>query len=241
MKLANPLYYPLAMFGGMLFLVLGTRVLKLSPVVAIPLTGVIVVAAATGLKTRQSNQPEFTNAAVEREYESLRSQAQALALKANELRQEATQALKDSSQLDHLVAIQLACDRIQELPSHLAQMAQRLQGKEALLSTQDLQRQLQTVEQRLKTSDPVARQQLNRLAESLRRNIALAAEGADTRQAQLISLSTLIQDAAGNLQLLQNKLRTANLSEIQQDPELKLLSDQLNEFQQSVDLLLAEN
>lgn len=241
MKLANPLYYPLAMLGGMLFLVVSTRWLRLTPVVALPLTAVMTVVAASTLKSRQPEKLEFANAVVEREYNLLRSQAQALAQKAHELHQEATQALHDSSQLDHLVAIQLACDRIQELPSHLTQLAQRLQGKEALLSTQDLQRQLQSVEQRLKLSEGVARQQLNRLAESIRRNIALATAGADTREAQLISLSTLVQDAAGNLQLLQNKLRTANLSDIQQDPELKLLSDQLNEFQQSVDLLLAEN
>jgi hypothetical protein len=237
-KLANPLYYPLAVLAGAVVWVVGARLVRLPIAINLPLGAVVAIATATGLKSREPDIPDFGNSSVERDFLQLRSQAKALVLKADELRQEASGLLTNSNQLDQLASIQYACDRIHELPDHLIKLAERLEGKDALLSVEDLRQQLKTVEKRTKSSEGAARDQLNRLAISLRRNISLAEQGTDVREAQLVSLSTLIQDAGGNLQLLQNKLRTADLSEIQNDSELKLLSDELSHFQESVDLLI---
>jgi chromosome segregation ATPase len=239
MKLANPFYYPLAIFAGSVFLVASARVLYLPPIAALPLSAAIAIAGATWIKAREANAPNFASTTVGRDFGQLQAQAKQLVSKADELRQEATHLLTGANQLDQLASIQYACDRIHELPTHLTKLAERLQGQSALLSVDDLRQQLKRAEKRLKDSDPAARDQLNRLAKSLRRNIELAEQGTDTREAQLVSLSTLIQDAGGNLQLLQNKLRTADLSELQNDPELQILSQELSQFQDNMDLLLS--
>ncbi|MFP3344818.1 hypothetical protein R0J87_20285, partial [Halomonas sp. SIMBA_159] len=80
-------------------------------------------------------------------------------------------------------------------------------------------------------------QQLQSLQESLQRNIRLAKQGEDARQAQVISLNTSIQNLAGVLQQLQNKLRSADLADVQQVTELQNLSEELNSLQENVDIL----
>ena len=58
--------------------------------------------------------------------------------------------------------------------------------------------------------------------------------------AQVVSLATLIQDTAGVLQELQNKLREADLNDSTQTLELRSLGEQLNSFQENVDLLISK-
>ncbi|MCY7391297.1 MAG: hypothetical protein LH647_07295, partial [Leptolyngbyaceae cyanobacterium CAN_BIN12] len=83
----------------------------------------------------------------------------------------------------------------------------------------------------------VARDQLNRLADSLRHNIQMARQGEDARQAQVLSLSTLILDSAGVLQGMQNQIRTANLTDADQTEELRSLSNEFSFFQEHIGLI----
>ena len=111
--------------------------------------------------------------------------------------------------------------RAAELPAKIDRMALRLQGDDSLLSPQELQRQLNEVQAKISSSRGVAKEQLIELSNSLARNIQLARQGEDARQAQTISLSTVIQDSAGVLQQLQNKLTTADLTNSEQTRELR--------------------
>jgi hypothetical protein len=102
----------------------------------------------------------------------------------------------------------------------------------------ELEQQLVIVESQIQTSTGAAQQSHQQLADSLRRNIELARQGQDARQAQVISLSTQILDAAGVLQSLQNKLCTADLTNAKDTGELQLLSEDFKELQKNVDVLV---
>jgi hypothetical protein len=239
MRLANPLYYPLPVLVGAIALFVGVRVLRLPSVIMIPAAGAI---ATVGAAIRKGQKPEslgLDNPALEQELQSVRNQAELVSSQAELLRTEATRLLTEVHELELLGVVQYACDRAQELPRQIEQLAQRLRGADSLLSVKELQQQLKSVESKMAVSSGVARDQLERLAATLQRNIQLAREGQDARQAQVLSLSTLILDAAGVLQRLQNKLRTADLTNAAEASDLRSLSDEFNQFHQNVDFLVS--
>ncbi len=234
-KLANPIYYPLAVLIGGISLVVGVRLLAIPNLIVIPTAAVITAAGATFLKSQQPDPEKL----LEQELEAIKSQARAVALSAETLRNEANQMLTNGEfQLELLVTVQSACDRAIELPEKIAALARRLPASNSLLSVEELQQQLQQVNNQLQSSSGATRQQLVQLANSLNRNLELARRGQDTRQAQIINLQAIIQDSAGALQQLQNKLRTADLNNSEAIQELRDLSDQLNGYQESAQLLL---
>ena len=239
MKIANPLHYPLAVLAGGLFLVVAARVVRLPAWVAVPGGVAIATAGATVLKSREPSVIELDNPALSRELQSVRQQAVALGEKAEGLKTEAARLLTDTLQVDLLGTVQYACDRTQDLPAKIDQLARRMQGKDALLSTKELENQLRDVKAKIKTSTGLARSQWQKLADSLERNITLAQQGEDTRQAQLANLSTLIAESGGVLQQLQNKLRTADLSSDTAAAELRELGEEFKGFQESAELLTA--
>lgn len=239
MKLANPLYYPLPILLSGIALVAGIRLAKLPSFVMLPVAGAVALGGATLRKSQLPVSLNLNNPELEADLLGLQQQANTLTRKAEDLRSEAARTLTRSTQLDLLAAVQLACDRIQELPTKILQLAQRMQGSDSVLAVSDLQKQLLNVETKLQSSSGVMREQLTRLAASLRQNIQLAHEGQDARQAQVASLSTLILDSAGVLQKLQNHLRTADLANAEQVFELRLLSDELSSFQASLDALIS--
>lgn len=238
MKLANPLHYPLTILVAGVALVAGVRLVKVPIAVMLPVSAAIATAGASWRKSQEPEVLSLGNSELEAELLMVRRQAKVLADKADELRQQSTQLLTDSTSFELLAAVQYACDRASELPSKIDHLAQRMQGNDSLLSIADLQSQLATVELKLNSSTGVVKDQLAKVAESLHRNIQLAQDGQDARQAQVASLSALILDALSVLQELQNKLRSANLSDAQQTLELQSLSDELNVFQENVDLLV---
>ena len=238
MKLANPLHYPLAVLAGGIVLFVGVRFIKLSSVVILPLAGAIAFGGSVVLKSREPEPLNIDNPALAKEIQGVKGQAQKLAVKAEALRGESETLLTTSTQLELLSTVQFACDRAKELPAKIDHLASRLQGKDSLLSVPELQKQLTEVQAKQLNSSGVAYQQLNQLAASLQRNIQLAQEGEDARQAQVISLSTVITDLAGTLQQLQNKLRTADLEDSAQIQELRSLSEEMSNFQENVDLLV---
>lgn len=235
--MANPFHYPLAVLVGAITLVIGVRVARLPSVVMLPAAAAITAIGAIALK---SQEPErlLDNPELERELQAVRASARALADRANALRLEAARLLTNADQIELLTAVQYACDRAVELPAKIDQLARRMQGADSLLSTDELQRQLAQVQTQLRSSSGAAREQRSKLAASLRRNIQLARQGQDARQAQVANLSTLILDSAGVLQAMQNRLRTANLADAAETLELRSLSDELRDFQENVDLLI---
>jgi chromosome segregation ATPase len=238
-KLANPLFYPASVFIGGLFLVVGVRLMRLPNPVVVPGAILIATLTASVLKTQTSPTIELDNPVLSRELQSIRSQAQQLWQQADALKVEATRLLTEAHQLELLGTVEYACDRIRELPTQIDQLALRLQGKDALLSVEDLKKQLQTVETKRRNSTGLAQTQWTNLANSLQRNLTLVQQGQDARQAQLVNLSTLIAEAGGVLQQLQNKLRSANLNQQMVTDELKALSEELSGMQENATLLMS--
>lgn len=237
MKLANPLYYPLGVLVGAIALVVGVRLANLPRLLMLPIAVGITTIGAAFLKAREPETFGLDNPELARELQAVQQQAGVLIERADAFRAEATQLLSDSGQVELLGLVQYACDYTHELPAKINQLAQRLQGANSLLSVPELERQLHTVEARIDSSAGVGQQQLTSLAASLRHNIQLARQGEDARQAQLVSLSTLILDAAGVLQTMQNKLRTANLTDVNEASALRSLSTEFKAAQENVDLL----
>jgi len=240
LKLTNPLQYPLAVLTGGVVLVLAVRLGRLPSFVALPVAAAVSVGAAA---VRQQGEPEpaieLEDPKLEAEIQALYDQGQNLAERSVALRDEATERLTGASQMELMGAVQYACDRTQELPNKIQQLGQRLGKGKSLLSAEDLTQQISDAEAKRDSSTGAARAQWQTLIDSLERNLALAQEGEDARQAQVVSLSTLISNAAGTLQQLQNKLRTADLSSTVETTELRALSDEFSRFQENVELLVA--
>lgn len=237
-KFANPLNYPIAVLAGGFILIVGVRFLRLPNVVIVPVAAIATLGTTTVL-SRSRPAANLENPALEQELRNIQQRAEKLKQQADRLRSEAAGLITASDQVELLGAVEYACDRADELPGKIDDLSQRLTGSDSLLSVRDLQQQLAKVETKRAGSSGVARQQWDRLAESLKRNIQLAQQGEDARQAQMISLSTLILDAAGVLQQLQNKLRTANLESQAEAMELRSLSEEFTRYQENVDLLLS--
>ena len=236
--IVNPLYYPLAVLAGGITLVAGVRLTQLPNVVIVPTAVAIATGLSIPLSQRQTQRINISNPTLEREIQSAKQQARLLTDKAEQLRNEARQLLTSSTQLELLAAIEYAGDRISELPIKIDRLARKLQGSDSLLSPQELEQQLGEVQSKMRSSSGVARQQLNQLATSLNNNLQLARQGRDARQAQVISLTTIVTESAGVLQQLQNRLRTSNLDNSAEINELKALSQELRSMQDNVDLLI---
>ncbi len=239
MRLVNPLHYPLAILTGGIVLIVGVRFLKLPNLVILPLAGAISTVESALLARRQKNTLKINNPALEREIISLQQQAQLIAQKAEILREEARKILTLSNQIDLLTTVEYSCNQAKELPDKIEQLSHRFHGADSLLSTQELEKQLKEIERKQKNSSTMAQQQLQQLTQGLKRNLELVRQGEDTKLTQIISLSTVIIDAAGVLQQLQNRLHTDNLEDPQQLQELQLLTEDLNSFQENVNLLIS--
>ncbi|MBE9078862.1 hypothetical protein IQ241_16445 [Romeria aff. gracilis LEGE 07310] len=241
MKIANPLQYPLAVLAGGIVLFAGVRLVRLPSLVMVPAAAVVTVGVASVLKTRQPGKFELDNPQLERELRRTQQQAEGLSQQAAALQSEAQKLLTEVHELELLGVVQYACDRSRQLPAKIDQLARRLSGRDSLLSVEDLQKQLIEAQQKQRHSTGVAQEQWGKLVASLQRNIQLAKQGEDARAAQVISLSTLILDAAGVLQQLQNRLRTADLTTTTAAEEVRSLSDEFNNMQENMDVLIAES
>ncbi|NET47866.1 MAG: hypothetical protein F6K09_03895 [Merismopedia sp. SIO2A8] len=240
MKLANPLYYPVSVLAAAIAFVVGVRGLNLPNVLVWPSSIAIATLGAAIRKGQELESLGLDDPALEQELASIRTQAATLAGRAHDLREEAVHLLTHADQMELLSVVQYACDRAEELPHHIDQMARRMKGADSLLSADELQRQLQNANANAQTSTGIAKEQWEKLASTLEWNINLSQEGKDARQAQVVSLSTLIVQSAGVLQQLQNKLRTADLSDRHQTDEVRSLSDTFNSVQENLNSLVSE-
>ena len=212
--------------------------MRLPSVVAAPGAVAIATLGASALKTREPETLGLDNPHLEKALRQAKAQAVQLAAQANDLQAESIQLLTATHQVELLGIVQYACDRARELPAKLDTLIDRLHHRGALLSVANLETQLKEAEHKQRTSSGVAQAQWERLAKSLERNIALAQQGEDAREAQVVNLSTLIVDAGGVLQQLQNKLRSADLESDRQTGELRDLGLELNNLQESMDVLM---
>lgn len=241
MKLANPLYYPISVLAGAIALVVGVRVLQLPNVVIVPSS---VAIATIGAAIRKGQEPEslgLDDSQLEQQINSIRTQSLTLAKRAHGLREEAARLLTGADQMNLLSTVQYACDRAEELPNNITHLAKRMKGNDSLLSTPELQRQLKDARTQAESSAGVAKEQWEKLASTLEWNINLSQEGKDARQAQVVSLSTLIVQSAGVLQQLQNRLRTADLSDRAQTDEVRSLSNTFNSVQENLSFLMTDS
>lgn len=238
MKLTNPINYPLAILVAGIFLFLGVRIAKIPSLIILPLSVAIAYGGGLYLASKEPEKINLENPALEKELNNAKNQAQLLINKSENLRLEAQKLLQDSWQLDLLTAVQYTCDRTLELPQKIDQLSRKLHGGDSLLSVEELNQQLTEVERKKQQSQGMTLQQLQQLENTLKNNIQLAREGQDARQAQVFSLVTIITELGGVLQNLQNKLRTSDLSNSEQIQELKGLSEELNKFQDNVDILI---
>lgn len=239
MKLANPLYYPIAVLAGGIVLVAGVRLVGLPNFIILPVSVAVATGGAAAMKSKEPDAQKIAQQQIQRELKLLQTSAKNLAEKAEILRQEANQLLNRSSfEMNLLVAVQEACQRAIELPIKIEELGRRIHGANSLLSVNDLQQQLQEVKNKRALSSGIARQHLDQLANSLQRNIQLANEGQNARTAQITSLYTLIQNSAGILQQIQNKLRTADLTDYQQINELQASTDELTSLQDNFAFLV---
>lgn len=241
MKLVNPLNYPLGVLIGGISLFLGVRIANLSSLIMLPLSGSIVVISSMILGNKNQDnysKIDLDNKALESELNQAKKEAQLLVNKAENLRSEAKKLLHDSWQMELLTAVEYSCDRTFELPQKIEDLSRKLSGGDSLLSVEELQEKLANIKKKKKSVEGVALEKLQQIELSLIRNIALAKQGESARQAQVFSLTNIITESAGILQQLQNKLRTADLTNSDQIQELKSLSEELNNFQDNVDLLV---
>jgi hypothetical protein len=245
MKWINPLYSPAAIFLGCVTLVLGVRLAKVSSMAAVPvaiavstLSASLLAPSATKASAVAALAP-VQNPALITELTAMRQQAQTLAQKAQKLSAEAHQILSTSSYIELLGTVQFACERTSELPAKIDELALRLQREDFILSVGELQNQLREVQEKLKKNPGEAAQaQLHKLTDSLNRNIKLTQQGQDARQAQVLSLSTLISESAGVLQTMKNQLRSLDLEDATQAAQLQSLGNELRDFQENLDLLV---
>jgi hypothetical protein len=246
MKWVNPLLYPLAILSAGIVLIGGTRLLRLPPVVIGPIAAGVALVGAMVLKGREPDYAGITDPDLARELRDVKTSAIGLQSRATALRLEAAKYLTHSAQVDLLASMQMACDRALTFPAKVDELGNRLEQTDSILSVEELRSQLKEAQQSLKLaqaqqkhhgSSGIASQQLEDLITSLQRNLQLAQDGEDTRLAQVINLATVMQDLAGALQKLQNKLRLADVNNVQQLLELQGLSEDLISLENSFDLL----
>lgn len=235
MKIVNPLNFPLAVLTAGICLFLGVRVIKLSNIIILPSTVAIAFIGSTILaqNNQQESKVKLDNKALEKELNQAKKEAELLVRKAENLRLEAKKLLHDSWQMELLTTIEYSCDRTLELPQKIEDLSNKLSGGDSLLSVEELAEKLKEIKKKQKSADGLALKQLRQIESSLNRNIDLAKQGKSARQAQVFSLTNLITDSAGILQQLQNKLRTADLTNSQELNDLQALSQELANLQEN--------
>lgn len=240
-KLANPLEYPLAVLAGGVLLIIGGRFAEVPPALMVPLSLAFATGGAIVLKSREPERLKLGDPLLEREIMQIKQSALALVKRAEALRQEASNLLINADQMDLLISVQYACDRVVELPYKIDEIALRLGKNESLLSIAELEQQIQQLAlKRQSVTSAAGRARLDRLLDTLRQNLELAREGQDSRQIQLASLIQMVTESGGLLQQMQNKIRTIGTNSAIAIDELQELSNQLNSYQENVTMILTD-
>lgn len=238
-KFANPLEYPLAMLSAGLLLIIGGRFAQIPPLVMVPIALTFATGGAVILRSREPERLNLGDPLLEQEVMEIKRSALGLVQRAETMRREASSLLVSAEQMDLLIAVEYACDRVMELPLKIEEIARRLGNNESLLSVAELERQIQQVAaKRQNITSNAGRAKLARLEETLRQNLELAREGQDSRQIQLANLMQWVTESGGVLQQMQNKIRSIGTDSTEKMAELQELSSQLNSYQENMTMLL---
>ena len=238
--IVNPLNYPIAVLIAGVSLFVGVRVVNLPSKVTLPATVVIAFVSGSVLANKgkgEQNRQKLDNKELEQELELIQKESLSLIEKAEELKREAKNLLHEPWQMDLLTAVEFACDRTEEIPNKISNLISKISGGDSLLSIDELNKKLQETRNKKQKASGVALEQLEAIELNLIRNINLAKQGESARQAQVFSLTNLITNSAGILQQLQNKFRTADLTNSQELKDLQSLSQELASLQENDYLL----
>ncbi len=239
MAFVNPLYYPFSILAGTVSLVIGVQVLNAPSMTVVPVAIAVSTAGAFYQKSREPVVWDLQDPNLARELQFAKQQAEGLAYRAEQLRAEVAERLTTVDSIDVLVAIQSLCDQLKRIPDRVEQMAQHFQAGQEILSIDSLQTQITEVRTRAAISPALTQQQLETLAQQLERNLALAQQGQDARQAQVTQLSTRIVEAAGILQTMQTQLQSGHPNSDTTLNSLRNLSDQLSSFEAMLSVMTA--
>jgi hypothetical protein len=242
LKLVNPFSYPLAMGTGGVLLFVGTRLVALPNILVVPLAvGLTIVVSY--LRQGQEPTPEKARLRqVQSELEGVRGEAQHLQQQAQILLEQANLLLRQEQlsplSMEILATVRYGCDLAIVLPEKIEALALKLPQTRSLLDKDTLQQKLKKVRSEKLKASGSSLQSLQRLEESLQRNLSLMNANQNDRQSQIHNLSALIEDLAGVLQRLQNHLQTANLADLDQIDQLQLLVTEMNQLQQETNLFI---
>ena len=241
-RILNPLSYPLAVAAGGLILFFGVRIAALPTVLVAPIAAGFTIAAATVRQHQEPTPEKEILRQVQAELQGVRTAADRLRQQAADLLRQANQVLRQEElshlSMDILAAVQYGCDLAIALPEKVDRLAAKLPQTRSLLDTDSLEQQLQQVQRDKLNATGSAYSSLQRLEESLQRNLSLLNTNQDDRKAQILNLAALIQDSGGVLQRLQNHLQTANLADVNQLDQLQDLIGEMNRLQQEADLFV---
>ncbi len=237
-KLTNPFDYPLAILVGGIVLVAGVRFLKTPNLLILPTAAIVATATAMYCKSREPDPEKSARREVERELTNLKASGQSLAEKAETVRREAGQLLgQEADYLELLVRIEEACSSIADIPHRIEELERRLPRSEAVLSLAKLEADLDSARARLTNSTGIARQQAGELVESLERNLELVRTSGSVNLAKLLNLRVTIENTAGILQELQNKIRLSSRPNSERVREVEELCDRLRSAGSNLDIL----
>ncbi len=237
-KLTNPFDYPLAILVGGIVLVAGVRFLKTPNLLILPTAAIVATATAMYCKSRKPDPEKSARREVERELTNLKASGQSLAEKAEAVRREAGQLLgHEADYLELLVRIEEACSLIADIPHRIEELERRLPRSEAVLSLAKLEADLDSARARLTNSTGIARQQAGELVESLERNLELVRTSGSVNLAKLLNLRVTIENTAGILQELQNKIRLSSRPNSERVREVEELCDRLRSAGSNLDIL----
>lgn len=237
-KLTNPFDYPLAILVGGIVLVAGVRFLKTPNLLILPTAAIVATATAMYCKSREPDPEKSARREVERELTNLKASGQSLAEKAEAVRREAGQLLgHEADYLELLVRIEEACSLIADIPHRIEELERRLPRSEAVLSLAKLEADLDSARARLTNSTGIARQQAGELVESLERNLELVRTSGSVNLAKLLNLRVTIENTAGILQELQNKIRLSSRPNRERVREVEELCDRLRSAGSNLDIL----
>lgn len=237
-KLTNPFDYPLAILVGGIVLVAGVRFLKTPNLVILPTAAIVATATAVYCKSREPDPEKSARREVEKELTSLKASGQSLAEKAEAVRRETGQLLgQEADYLELLVRIEEACSSMADIPHRLEELERRLPRSAAVLSLAKLEADLDSARARLTNSTGIARQQAGELVESLERNLELVRTSGSVNLAKLLNLRVMIENTAGILQELQNKIRLSSRPDRERVREVEELCDRLRGARSNLDIL----
>jgi vacuolar-type H+-ATPase subunit I/STV1 len=238
-KLTNPFDYPIAILVGGIVLVVGVRFWRVPNLVILPGAAIVATATALSLKSREPDPEKAELQDVERELTNLKASGRSVAEKAAAVRSEAGQLLgHDGDYLELLVRIEEVCSPIAEIPTRIEALGQRLPQNNSVLSLAELEADLHSAHALLVNATGVARQQAEELVESLEKNRELAKTGSSVNLAKLLNLRVILQNTAGILQELQNKIRLLNRPDLDRVREVEELCERLQSTGSNLDILI---